>query len=172
MSGTTVIGDGLVAVWHSDPTYGDPKEGVFYLEPPYTDTQREQVTRLKTQTWMDRMSERAKLTTKIVCRGPLNFNHPDRHDMGTERAGMDEYVLAAWWRPFQPEILPTDEIDRRRQLAERYGIQPSEPIRWDKGEPDAGVALPFADEYGPYVDPEGRDEAGVLPIYQDQGESP
>ena len=77
-----------------------------------------------------------------------------------------------WWRLYQlsraAELLSEadagrlhtpEEIETRRQLIARYGIVPPEPVR--NVDPAPGVNLPWADEFGEYRDPFGRNEAGV-----------
>ncbi len=160
----TIVHKGPVEVWHSDPKFGDPKEGVFYLDSP-TPAQLDKARRDKQHIWLETMESGGYFcTTPIKLFGPFDFYHPDRHDLSPgEKAGQLEYVLSAWFRKDRPETISTDEADMRRQLALRYGKVPPEPVRWDKGEPTPGVAKTVTDEFAPYIDPHDHDEQGLLP---------
>ena len=153
----------IVAVWHSDPRYGDPYEGVFYMRPPYTREQLERQAEQKGRTWAKRMAGGGLVMTAAPkLAGPLGFRHVDRHDLGETRREDDEYVFVAWYRRDKPLLLTTDEIERRRSLAARYGITPEAPVR--DGNPTPGVRPVMASEMGDYIDPSGRDESGLTAV--------
>lgn len=157
----TVKGDGLVAIWHSHPKWGDPKEGVFYMEPPYTVDQLEREKAKRGVQWLNYLTGRGFIpTTRPEFKGPFGFEDVGRHDFGENRRGDDEYVIVCWFKRDKPEVLPVDEIDTRRQLAMRYGDVPPEPVRY-MDTPKPGVNRPWADEFGTYRDPNGLNEAGV-----------
>ena len=157
----TIKGDGLVAVWHSHPKWGDPMEGVFYMERPYTPAMRDLAFENRGVMWLKSQSARGfRPTTRPQFVGPFDFEHKGRHDLSENRRGHDEFVIIAWFKREKPEVLPVDEIDMRRQLAQRYGLTPPEPVRY-MDTPTPGVSLPWVDEFGPYRDPNGLNEAGV-----------
>lgn len=151
----------MVAVWSSDPTYGDPYEGVFYMRPPYTREQLELQAEQKGRRWGKHMASRGFLMTAAPrLTGPFGFRHVDRHSLEETRRDEDEFVFVAWYRRDKPLLLSTDEIERRRELAGRYGITPAAPVR--DGNPPINAPRPvMVDEMGTYADPAGRDHAGM-----------
>ena len=154
-------GDGLVSIWHSDPRWGDPKEGTFYMEPPYSEEMCDRACEDRGRLWLRMMVEEQRYpTTRLQFRGPLDYTHQDRHDLSPERGGMDEYVVTAWFKRDKPEVLTVDEIEARREMIQRFGLNPPEPVRY-MNDPVPGVSLPMADEFGAYADPHGLNEAGV-----------
>jgi hypothetical protein len=160
----TTIGDGLVEVWHSDPQYGDPKEGIFFLDAEATPQQVDKVRREKHHIWVDRMEQGGyHATTQVQYLGPYTFRDPKRHDLSPEKSYLLEYILTAYFKRDRPETITTDEADRRRQLAAKYGLPARDPVRWDKGEPTPGITPTQASEHTSYVDPNNRDEQGLLP---------
>lgn len=153
----------LVSVWHSDPKWGDPFEGVFYMEPPYTREQLSLHAETKGRDWSKSMAGRGFVMTappRLV--GPHGFRDPDRHDLSEDRRGHDEYVFIAWYRRDRPQLLTMNQAEERHLLARRYGIMPSLPARGN--DPPARIreaATVLADEMSAYRDPGGRDEAGM-----------
>jgi hypothetical protein len=152
----------LVAVWHSDPKYGDPYEGVFYMKPPYTSDQFAQQAYQKGQAWVKlKATAGLVMTTKPRVSGPHRFGDVDRHDLDETHREDDEYVIVGWFKRNKPLLLSTDEIERRRELALRYGYSPNAPVLTGRSDPTSGAAAAVvADEMGEYRDPTGRDEAG------------
>ena len=153
--------DGLVAVWHSDPTHGDPYEGVFHMKPPYTTEQVMTQWQQKGRPWAQAKDKAGLvITTKPRLLGPFVFTHAQRHDLGEDHREDDEYVIVAWFKRDRPLVMTTDEIEQRRVLAMRYGHEPMLPVK-GKDPVLAGVRSNVADEYGEYRDPDGRDEQGM-----------
>jgi hypothetical protein len=164
--GVTITGDGLVKVWDSNPTFGDPFEGVFYMEPPYSYEQFERHARDRAKRWIERMAGRGYgQHSRFKVQGPFQFLDVGRRDLTPEREGDDEWVLVAWFKRDRPEILPLGEIEDRRLMAQRYGITPPEPLR--RSDPTPGVRALEASELGAYRDPHGLNEAG-LPVLPDE----
>ncbi len=151
----------MVAVWSSDPTYGDPFEGVFYMRPPYSREQLELQAEQKGRRWATSMASKGFVMTAAPrLTGPFSFLQVNRHSLDETRRDEDEFVFVAWYRRSKPLLLSTDEIERRRVLARRYGITPNAPVR--DGSPPINAPRPvMADEMGAYVDPAGRDHAGM-----------
>lgn len=155
-----IRGDGLVTVWRGDPTYGNPCEGVFYMEPPYTYEQFERHARDRAKRWRDAMAAKGQTqTSKFDVKGPFAFLEVERRDLSPEHEGDDEFVLVAWFKSDKPEVLPMGEIEDRRLMAQRYGIEPPQPLR--HGEMPARVTPLVADEMNEYRDPHGLTEAGL-----------
>ncbi len=150
----------LVQVWSGDPTYGNAREGVFYMEPPYNYDQFSTHSRQMAKRWVDGMLDSMHQTSKFKIEGPFRFLDVGRRDMSPEHEGDDEWVLIAWFKNDKPELLPMGEVEDRRLLAQRYGIYPPEPLRY--GDPVAKVTPLMADEMDEYMDPNGLNEAGVL----------
>lgn len=153
----------LVAVWSSDPTYGDPYEGVFYMKPPYHSDQLLANAENRTGRWVKKMALGGmKLTTRPDLRGPFKFGSTERRDMSEDRREDDEWVIVAWYKREKPIEITTEEYDRRRQLALRYGMTPRDPAitHRENLQPLGVVATPKADEMGTYIDPSGRDASG------------
>lgn len=148
-----------VAVWSSDPKFGDPYEGVFYMKPPYgPDALRDEWQERGRQWGKMKHAAGLNMTTKPRLVGPIKFEDNRRHDLSETRREDDEWVLVAWFKRDMPLILSTEEVERRRVLAERYGHSPRLPHRGDLQ--PAGVQSTIADEMAEYRDPHGRDEAG------------
>lgn len=154
-----IRGDGLVTVWRGDPTYGNPCEGVFYMEPPYTYEQFERHSKDRAKRWSDAMVAKGqRQTSKFDVKGPFQFLDVGRRDLSPEHEGDDEWVLVAWFKG-GPEVLPMGEVEDRRLMAQRYGMAPPEPLR--RGEIAAKVSPTLADEMTEYRDPNGLTEAGL-----------
>ena len=165
----TIIGDGKVEVWHSNPEFGDPYEGVFHMEPPYTDETLDRKSRESVTRWIDTQSKNGlTLTTKVQVRGTLIYTHPERHDLSEEHKGDDEFVCVAWFKRERPIILTSDEVAMRRELAIHHGFAPIEPSHWTQ-DPTVGYAAPIADEMDEYTDPSGRDAQGLIEEDHDDG---
>jgi hypothetical protein len=151
----------VVAVWHSDPEYGDPYEGVFYMKPPYT---REQFAQMAYQMGVRWTKSKADgglvMTAKPKVIGPLPYEDTRRHDLSENHREDDEFVLVGWFKRDKPLLLTTDEIERRRELALRYGYTPNVPVLTGSSDPTSGLAATVADEMGEYRDPAGLDEQG------------
>ena len=159
-----IKGDGLVAVWHSDPRFGDPYEGVFHMQPPYTTEDVKLQWQQKGRAWAKGKADGGLvMTTKPRLLGPFVFGHTQRHDLGEDHRGEDEYVIVAWFKRDRPIIINSDEVEYRRSLAQRYGITPQLPTK-GRDPVLAGVRSNMADEYGPYIDPDGRDEQGMKAV--------
>ncbi len=150
----------LVQVWSGDPTYGNAREGVFYMEPPYVYGQFKTHAHQMAKRWTGNMPDSVKQTSKFKVEGPFRFLDVGRRDLSPEHEGDDEWVLIAWFKDDNPTFLPIGEIEDRRLLAQRYGLKPPEPLRY--GEPVARVTPLVADEMDEYMDPNGLNEAGVL----------
>ena len=149
----------LVQVWSGDPTYGDPREGVFYMEPPYNYDQFQTHSRQMAKQWVDGMPETARQTSKFKIEGPFQFLDVGRRDMSPEHEGDDEWVLIAWFKS-EPRWATMGEVEDNRLMALRYGLKPPEPLRY--GEPAARATPLIADEMDEYRDPNGLNEGGVL----------
>jgi len=156
-----IKGDGLVAVWHSDPRWGDPYEGVFHMKPPYTTEDVKQQWQQKGRPWAKGKAKAGLvMTTKPRLLGPFTFVHTQRHDLGEDHREDDEYVIVAWFKRDKPLILSSDEVEKRHTMAQRYGLAPHLPTK-GRDPVLTGVRSNVADEYGPYSDPDGRDEQGM-----------
>ena len=156
-----IKGDGLVAVWHSDPRWGDPYEGVFHMKPPYTTEQVKQQWQQKGRPWAKAKAESGfVMTTKPRLLGPFVFGHVQRHDLGEDHRDEDEYVIVVWFKRERPVLLATDAIEQRRVLAQRYGHAPALPTK-GRDPVLSGARSNMADEFDPYSDPDGRDEQGM-----------
>src|SRR3990167_10866372 len=101
----TIKGDGLVAVWHSDPRWGDPMEGVFFMQRPYSPAMRDLAFERKGVQWLRSQEGRGlHPTTAPQFRGPYAFEHALRHDLSENRRGDDEYVIMAWFKKDRPDV--------------------------------------------------------------------
>lgn len=152
----------LVQVWSGHPTYGSPKEGVFYMERPYTPKQWDTHVWDRAKRWNTAMRAKGmEQTTGFDIKGPFEFLDVGRRDLSPEHEGDDEWALIGWFKRAdgKPEIVPMSEIEDRREMALRYGLTPAEPIRGDV----APKLVPLmADEMSEYRDPNGLNEGGVL----------
>ncbi len=150
----------LVAVWHSDPTWGDPFEGVFWMESGYSNAQLAVHAENRAKRWFDwRESQGNIATTRPALHGPLHFEHTARHDLSEDHRGDDEFVFVAWFKKDKPDVLTVGEVEDRRLMAQRYGVFPPAPLR--RLDPLSGVRHVVADEFGNYIDPWGLTEAGL-----------
>jgi len=151
----------LVQVWSGDPTYGSPKEGVFYMERPYTPEQWDEHVWNRAKRWNTALRAKGMIqTTGFDIKGPFAFLDVGRRDMSHEHEGDDEWVLIGWFKRAdgKPGIVSMSEIEDRREMAKRYGLVPAEPIR---GEVAPKPVLLVADEMGEYNDPNHLNEAGI-----------
>ena len=152
----------VVAVHSSDPTYGDPYEGVFYMKPPFERVDVERHAEQSGRRWVKQMATQGLVMTATpALRGPFDFMHTERRSMDDGRADEQEFVLLGWFKRDRPLILPMDEIARRRELALRYGLRPDVPVVTHHGEPAPKRGTVLADEMAEYHDPSGLNEAGL-----------
>lgn len=141
----------LVAVHSSDPKYGDPYEGVFFMQPPYDRADVRQHADQSGRRWVKKMAGGGLVMTEAPkLRGPFPFTHTERHDMTETHYDEDEYVIVGWFKRDRPLILSMEEIEHRRELALRYGYSPEAPMLTGRGDLTPKRGKTVADEMDEY----------------------
>lgn len=121
-----------VAVYSSDPTFGDPEEFVFYLTPPYTPEAVEAKRKDMEKRWVEVLDKQGKdLRSEIQMSGPYGFFDDDRADLSDHHRGDDEFLLRAWFRMRSPLIVGADVIDMWHQLRRETGAPVYDPVKGD-----------------------------------------
>ena len=123
-----------VAVYSSNPKFGDPYEFVFYLEPPYRPEMLDRKRKAMVKLWVETKGKQGlDLRTVIKFTGPYNFFQDDRVDLDEKHRGDHEFQLKAWFRRRHPLILDADVIDKWMQDRAEFGYPVNEPRRIAEG---------------------------------------